>query len=272
MARQMSGHFVFPSPASAGKAERRSVQMFRTNKLDHHYSQAAHAQLSAEQIARALGGKRSGRQWICCCPTHDDRNPSLLIFDGHTTVQFRCLAGCAPLDVIAALRKLGILKDDDASQTNVISSRTLLKRSISPPERGVANNQQVAIDIWDNSIDPCSTIGEIYLNRRSLQLPRQMANEVVRFHPRCPRGTGRDYSEVPALIVLMRNYLTKKPQAIQRIFIDPMTQKKDRCKVSRSGAMMLGPASSGAMMLTSWFEHVLERFRFLPEVISCRRV
>ena len=51
------------------------------------------ATMSAEQIARALGGKRSGRQWACRCPAHDDHNPSLLIFDGHTDVQFRCLAG-----------------------------------------------------------------------------------------------------------------------------------------------------------------------------------
>ena len=64
--------------------------------------------MTADDIARALGGKRSGRQWLCRCPAHDDHNPSLLIFDGHTNVQFRCLAGCDPVDIIEALRERGL--------------------------------------------------------------------------------------------------------------------------------------------------------------------
>ena len=32
----------------------------------------------AEELARALGGK----QWSACCPAHDDKSPSLIIFAG----------------------------------------------------------------------------------------------------------------------------------------------------------------------------------------------
>jgi hypothetical protein len=33
-------------------------------------------ELTAESIARALGGRRSGSAWMARCPGHDDREPS----------------------------------------------------------------------------------------------------------------------------------------------------------------------------------------------------
>src|SRR5262245_42823194 len=122
--------------------------------------------MNAEGIARALGGKRSGRQWLGRCPAHDDRNPSLLIFDALTTVQFRCFAGCAPRDVIAALRKRRILQHD------VPESRATLygtaPKCSGRTDEGVEDRQRFGLDIWNRSIDPRSTIGEMYLNRRGL--------------------------------------------------------------------------------------------------------
>lgn len=64
--------------------------------------------MNAEQLARALGGVRSGRQWKCKCPAHNDAGPSCIIFDGREAVQVRCLAGCETLDVIAALKARGL--------------------------------------------------------------------------------------------------------------------------------------------------------------------
>jgi hypothetical protein len=74
--------------------------------------------MNAEQIARALGGKRSGNQCICKCPAHNDTDPSMSVFDGKSAVQVRCYSGCAPIDIIAALRERGLW---DASSR--ISSR-----------------------------------------------------------------------------------------------------------------------------------------------------
>ena len=68
----------------------------------------------------------------------------------------------------------------------------------------------------------------------------------VGYHPECPRGSG----VAPALIVLMRNIETFEPQAIQRIFLEV----HDDGRVSKSGAMMLGPAGNAAMMLSGWDE------------------
>jgi putative DNA primase/helicase len=38
--------------------------------------------MSAEAIAKALGGRKAGGAWMAHCPAHDDREPSLTIRDG----------------------------------------------------------------------------------------------------------------------------------------------------------------------------------------------
>jgi hypothetical protein len=69
--------------------------------------------MTAEEIAKALGGKRCGTGFVCRCPAHQDRTPSLSIRDGdRTTLLVHCHAGCDPRDVLAALRALGLLDAD----------------------------------------------------------------------------------------------------------------------------------------------------------------
>jgi putative DNA primase/helicase len=51
--------------------------------------------MSAEKIAKALGGRRVGATWMARCPVHDDREPSLSVGvgkDGKALVH--CHAGC----------------------------------------------------------------------------------------------------------------------------------------------------------------------------------
>ena len=55
--------------------------------------------------ALTLGGKKLRKQWSACCPAHDDKSPSLIIFEGRTgAVQVRCMAGCEPIEIIAEIR------------------------------------------------------------------------------------------------------------------------------------------------------------------------
>jgi hypothetical protein len=67
--------------------------------------------LTAEMIATVVlaKGRRTTRDYFkCCCPAHDDRRPSLLIFakaDGR--LSFRCLAGCSTRRIRIALRQRG---------------------------------------------------------------------------------------------------------------------------------------------------------------------
>ena len=72
----------------------------------------------AEDIARALKGRRCGKGWVCNCPAHDDHHPSLSVAqtrDGKTLV--KCWSGCRQDDVLDALRRQG-LWDGKARETS----------------------------------------------------------------------------------------------------------------------------------------------------------
>jgi len=65
--------------------------------------------MNAEEIARALGGRRSGKGWLCKCPAHKDKHPSLSVDEGRDgKVLVVCRAGCSQADVIDALRDRGL--------------------------------------------------------------------------------------------------------------------------------------------------------------------
>ena len=65
--------------------------------------------MTAETIAKALGGRKAGGGWMARCPAHDDRKPSLSIRDADDgKVLVRCHAGCDQERVIAALRARGL--------------------------------------------------------------------------------------------------------------------------------------------------------------------
>jgi DNA primase len=64
--------------------------------------------MNAAEIARHLRGRKSGNNWMACCPAHDDRNPSLGLRDADGTVLVHCYAGCEQSAVIAALVARGL--------------------------------------------------------------------------------------------------------------------------------------------------------------------
>ena len=65
---------------------------------------------TAEDVARALGGaKKSGDRWMCQCPCHEDKNPSLALKDskeGHLIPY--CHAGCMAKDIYRAISARGV--------------------------------------------------------------------------------------------------------------------------------------------------------------------
>jgi len=64
--------------------------------------------MTAAEIAAALEGKRSGRQFLARCPAHDDLNPSLSIAERDGKVLVKCFAGCEQTDVIDQLKVRGL--------------------------------------------------------------------------------------------------------------------------------------------------------------------
>ncbi len=64
--------------------------------------------MTAEAIARQLGGRRCGASWLARCPAHEDHTPSLGLRDAAGRVLVRCYAGCQQGDVLDALRSRGL--------------------------------------------------------------------------------------------------------------------------------------------------------------------
>ena len=80
--------------------------------------------MTAETIAKALGGRKAGGGWTARCPAHDDRTPSLSICDvDDTKVLVRCHAGCDQERVIAALRTCGLWVDNGPMRCSKADSR-----------------------------------------------------------------------------------------------------------------------------------------------------
>ena len=65
--------------------------------------------MTAETIAKALGGHRVGAGWSAQCPAHDDQTPSLSLGDsGDGKVLVHCHAGCTQGSVITVLKRRGL--------------------------------------------------------------------------------------------------------------------------------------------------------------------
>jgi hypothetical protein len=193
--------------------------------------------MTAETIARALGGRKAGQGWMARCPAHDDREPSLSICGADGKVLVRCHAGCDQLDVIAALKERGLWE-----------ARTpqMLRR---PRRRLVAGDHRdqnqvartdAALAIWKSTIPANGTPVEAYLAARGLTLPLPPS---IRFHRRLKHPSGGVW---PCMIALVTRGADDTPFAIHRTFL----AHDGSCKAPVDPAkMMLGPCRGGAVRL-----------------------
>lgn len=63
----------------------------------------------AERIARLLPkAHKTPTGWKACCPSHEDKNPSLFIADGADGIAMRCYAGCTYRQILEALTGKGV--------------------------------------------------------------------------------------------------------------------------------------------------------------------
>ena len=103
---------------------------------------------SAHQIARELGGRKSGSGWVSWCPAHDDRSPSLSISAGrHGRPLLKCHAGCQQADVIGALKALGLWQNGQREWTQSAPRRTATaaQRCPEPEDDGARTSADLRI-------------------------------------------------------------------------------------------------------------------------------
>jgi hypothetical protein len=195
--------------------------------------------MSAEGLARALGGRKAGAAWMARCPVHDDREPSLSIADARDgKVLVRCHAGCDQSDVIAALRARGVWGADDRRSIHFSRESDLAP----PPEMdaGAIKRTQAALAIWRGTQSAEGTLVETYLRSRGLTVPIPLS---IRFHAGLKHPSGGVW---PVMVALVTHGADGKPIGIHRTFLARDGSTKAPVEPSK---MMFGPCRGGAVRL-----------------------
>jgi putative DNA primase/helicase len=192
--------------------------------------------MTAQELARALGGRRTGSSWMAQCPAHRDREPSLAISDacnGKTLV--RCHAGCDQQSVISALRARGLWADFPSRP--LAGRRTHAERKAGKEE---LERTAAALAIWNSSRSAGGTTVEHYLRSRGIDLP---VPDALRFHPGLKHPSGAHW---PAMVALVTRGVDGTPIAIHRTFLARDGLGKAPVDPQK---MMLGPCRGGVVRL-----------------------
>lgn len=133
--------------------------------------------MTAEKIARALGGRKVRQGWTVRCPAHNDRRPSLSVRDGADgKVLVHCHAGCDQSEVITALCDRGLWVPIGLRKTPRRPRRSI---SNYPSDEVDIKPNQAALAIWKSTIPAAGSLVEAFMSTRSLKLPLP---ETLRFH------------------------------------------------------------------------------------------
>lgn len=194
--------------------------------------------IAAREIARALGGSRSGAGFLARCPSHPDKKPSLSLRDLGGKVLLHCHASCSQTDVIAALQERGLWGGRDEPRNPRPPVRP------SPARWDTSEGERIAraLRLWNEAEDPRGTLAERYCESREIALEEDLAGRVLRFHRDCPFGQDEAGALVhhPCLILLFRDVHDDRPKAIHRIALAPDGR-------AHLGKKMLGPAGGCAI-------------------------
>jgi hypothetical protein len=194
--------------------------------------------MTAEAIAKALGGHKAGGGWTARCPAHDDRTPSLSIRDAHENkVLVRCHAGCDQEHVIAALRGRGLWGESCSRSSPGTPWRKLVERE---PDRDDARRTEMALAIWQSARPAPGTPVAAYLASRGIHLT---PSDTLRFYAALKHPSGGFWA---AMVALVTNGIDGTPIAVHRTFLARDGGGKGPVGPQK---MMLGPCRGGAVRL-----------------------
>lgn len=193
--------------------------------------------MTSAQIAAALGGNsREGRNWRCRCPLHG--GVSLALRDGEAgRLLVKCWGGCDSLDLLAELRRLGLVGGHIAGYQPKPIKAPLPNNGA----RSVASSAQ-ALALWQSAVPSGGTPVETYLRSRGLHLPPPLT---LRFHPSIRHPSGGTW---PVMIALVTRGTDNVPMAIHRTFLAHHGGGKAPVDPPK---MMLGPCHGGAVRLAA---------------------
>jgi hypothetical protein len=194
--------------------------------------------MTAESIAKALGGHRAGATWMARCPVHEDRSPSLSISAGKNgKVLVRCHAGCDQRDLIAAVQERGLWQATGRASLITLNHR---RRIAENPDVDTLKRSATALTIWQASHAAEETPVATYLLSRGLDLP---TSPTLRFHAGLKHPSGGVW---PAMVALVTHGATGSPIAVHRTFLARDGGGKAPVDPPK---MMLGPCRGGVVRL-----------------------
>jgi putative DNA primase/helicase len=192
--------------------------------------------LDACEIAVALGGSLipdAKGNYLCHCPAHADARPSLAVRDGTGRTLVYCYAGCSQAAVLAALRRLKLLRGALAPPAQTLPP-------VWPPRPA-----SDPFKMWrEASPLVAGTLVEFYLRNRGLELP---ADAPLRYAPALWHWPSK--SRHPAMVELIERYdgiaITS-----HATFLSSAGRKADLAPV-RLFPAGANPAGGGV-----WFDHL----------------
>lgn len=195
--------------------------------------------LTLSHLQRALGGEITGGQLVAPGPGHSSADRSMAVRIAPDRPGGFVVHSHAGDDAMACRdyvkSRAGI--DDTPSRRRMDDPKP---RQAAPAGDDAEIRKQRAIAIWNESVDPRGTIVESYLRSRGLDIPPEMAMEVIRFHRSCPFGKGERH---PCMIAAFHSIQTGELVAIHRTALTRDGRKIDR--------KMMGPVGGAAIKLES---------------------
>lgn len=193
---------------------------------------------NSEAIARALGGAvRNWHGWLCRCPIHDDRRPSLSLAQGDDgRLLVHCFTGCDPREILGVLRARGM-------QIGTPITMHGCHQQVYGPDQDMKRStarMEAALRLWKASQPAIRSLVEAYLRGRSITLPLP---PTLRYHPALKHPGGASW---PGMVALVQNGVDGQPIGIHRTFLAPDVTGKAPVSPDK---MMLGSCIGGAVKL-----------------------
>ena len=200
---------------------------------------------SLQEIAALLGGHVDGDRVLCPGPNHSSGDRSLVVTPARNANGF-------------TVRSFAL--DDPATCVSYIKARLggdlaalaeLPARNRADEDKQRAERIARAMEIWDEFVSPIGTPVESYLwGSRHLDLPEDVAGEVVRYHPRCwwSNELTKKPFQTHAMVRAMRDIRTDEIVAVQRARLD-LVEREGVLVGDKRDRRMLGPAAGAAIML-----------------------
>ncbi len=178
---------------------------------------------AAERIAKVLSGAyRSGRWWRSRCPVHGSRGGTLALRDGDRGLVVHCHAGCDRREILAELRRRGLLGGRAAPGPEA-------RRDQSDARRAVGDRRDVdeadrrrriaeALDIWNESYpDTLTGLVGRYLWSRGIYHP---VPPTIRMHGAFgPYGRHLQSGERRPQMVALVEHVDHGPVGVSRTFL-----------------------------------------------------